>query len=150
MQLCQPILNGILLTTANKDDAHLLSQRRKIRQKNVLAINPVCQRVRTRAEGEEERFLVPINHYKTPVHRFEEYYACRLFAQTEIASLVSHGYELLSIAGASYTGIANIFLIKYALIAGIANICGFYPDLLAVLDNIRLNERKLILYFYHG
>ena len=39
---------------------------------------------------------------------------------------------------------------KYTLIAGIANICGFYPDLLAVLDNSGLNERKLILYFYHG
>ena len=103
----QPVLNGILLSSANKDDAYLLSQRSKIRKQNVLAINPVCQRVRTQDndKGDGERFLVPINHYKTPPHRFEEYYACRLFAQNEIAPLLSSGYELLSIAGASYTGI---------------------------------------------
>ena len=98
----QPTLNGIMLTAASKEDAYLLSKRRKIREKNVLAVNPVCQRVRK--DSVKELFMVPINHYKTPPHRFEEYYATRLFAQKEIAPLISGGYELVSIAGASYTG----------------------------------------------
>ena len=98
----QPVLNGILLTAASREDARLLSQRKKIRAKNVLAINPVCQRVRK--DKPRDLFLVPINHYKTPPHRFEEYYATRLFAQKEIVPLLSGGYDLVSIAGASYTG----------------------------------------------
>ena len=100
--LKQPLLNGILLTAAGQEDAHLLSKRKWIRMKNVLAINPVCQRVRKNSHKSE--FLVPINHYKTPRHRYEEYYATRLFAQREIAPLLSQGYELISIAGASYAG----------------------------------------------
>ena len=98
----QPVLNGILLTAASEEDAHLLSQRKRVRKKGVLAINPVCQRVRK--NNPRKKFLVPINHYKNPAHRFEEYYACRLFAQNEIAPLLSQGYELISIAGASYAG----------------------------------------------
>ena len=98
----QPVLNGILLSAASREDALLLSQRKKIKNNGVLAINSVCQRLRK--SEPEEKFLVPINHYKTPPHRFEEYYACRLFAQTEIAPLLNCGYELISIAGASYAG----------------------------------------------
>ena len=147
----QPVLNGILLTAACKEDAYLLSQRQKIRKKNVLAINPVCQRVRK--DDRKELFMMPINHYKTPPHRFEEYYATRLFAQKEIAPLLSEEYELISIAGASYTGkwLYNILFSNISMsIGGIANICGFYPDLLAVLDSSKRNARRLILYYYHG
>ena len=98
----QPVLNGILLSSAGEKDAHLLSQRKKIREKNVLAINPVCQRVREKDSG--EIFLVPINYYKTPRHRFEEYYAVRHYVKKEIEPLLSNGYELISIAGPSYAG----------------------------------------------
>ena len=95
--------------------------------------------------------MVPINHYKNPPHRFEEYYACRLFAQNEVAPLLSQGYTLISIAGASYTGRAKIKFSDNDIFAGgAANICNFYPDLLAVLDSPDLNKRKLLLYFYHG
>ena len=148
----QPVLNPILLSSASKEDAHQLSQRKRIRKKGVLAINPVCQRVRK--NHPKEKFLVPINHYKTPAHRFEEYYACRLFAQNELVPLLSQGYELMSIAGASYAGESKRQKMKMHQMlyfaAGGANICGFFPDLLAVLDSAELNKRKLILYFYHG
>ena len=145
----QPVLNGILLTAASEEDAYLLSQRKKIRKKGVLAINSVCQRVRKKKPT--KKFLMPINHFKSPPHRFEEYYACRLFAQNEIAPLLSQGYELVTIAGASYTGkYKKLKLSNDSLKGGYANICGFYPDLLAVLDSPELNKRKLILYYYHG
>ena len=149
-QVCkQPVLNAVLLTAASKEDAYLLSQRKKIRKKGVLAINPVCQRVRK--SNPKKKFLMPINNYKTPPHRFEEYYACRLFAQNVIAPLLSQGYELVSIAGASYAGENKKFILLYPKSqGGPTNICGFYPDLLAVLDCAELNKRKFILYYYHG
>ena len=149
-QICkQPILNAVLLTAASEEDVYLLSQRKKIRKKGVLAINPVCQRVRK--NNPKKRFLLPINNYKAPPHRFEEYYACRLFAQNKISPLLSQGYELVSIAGASYAGKSTKLIRSYLKFeGGTANICGFYPDLLAVLDCAELNKRKLILYYYHG
>lgn len=104
----QPVLNAILLSAASREDALLLSQRKQIKDKGVLAINPVCQRLRK--NDPEEVFMVPINHYKNPPHRFEEYYACRLFAQIEIAPLLNCGYKLISIAGASYAGNNIVFI----------------------------------------
>ena len=98
----QPVLNGILFSVANKEDAYLLSQRKKIRRKSILSINQVCQR--TRNSSSDEQFLVPINNYKTPQHRFEEYYASRLFVQKEIVPMINKGYKLTTIAGASYAG----------------------------------------------
>ena len=98
----QPLLNGVLLTAANKNDAYLLNRRKKIRKNGVLAINQVCQRVRD--SNIDDVFLVPINNYKIPRHRFEEYYACRLFMQKCVKPLIKEGYKLLTVAGASYTG----------------------------------------------
>ena len=110
----QPVLNGILLSVANKEDAIKLCDRKKISKKDVLALNQVCQNVRNTKDA--DCVLVPVNNYKRTQHGFEEYYATRLFVSKYVKPRLVNGYKLLTIAGASFVGNYNYFNILSLII----------------------------------
>lgn len=77
-----------------------------MREKGVLCVKGPCHAVRRsmRLNDKQELFVQPVNHYATPYHRYEEFYAVRDFLRREIEPRLKKGYELESIAGASFVG----------------------------------------------
>lgn len=110
-----PVLNPLLLTSATKEDAILLSDRTKIRKSGIIGINTVCQNVRDTPSSPENLFLVPINNYKMPVHLCEEYYATRYQIRHKIEPYIDRGYRCITVAGASFVGNSIIIIIKNSI-----------------------------------
>lgn len=130
-----PVLEPLLLTSATEEEASFLTDRTAIRERGIIALNRVCQNVRDVPRSPNSTFLIPINNYRLPFHRPEEYYACRRQIQRRINPYLNIGYTLVTIAGASHVGYQ-------------ANLCGFRPDLMAVLEND--HERLFHVYLYNG
>lgn len=144
-----PVLNPLLFTSATLEDALLLTDRVSIRKNGMIALSRVCQNVRDSPKPPEELFLVAVNNYTQPKHRFEEYYATRYQVRHHIQPLLNSGYKCITIAGASFVGNNNKIKLNTHFISGSqANICGFIPDLMVVLENEE--ERLIYIYLYNG
>lgn len=151
----QPVLNPLLFSTCLKKDSELLEDHSAMRKKGVVCLNGPCHAVRRSARLNEKQdlFLQPVNHYATPYHRYQEFYAVQDFIRREIEPRLKQGHELESVAGASFVGKLDKESLRLVLIhqsGGIANIGGYFPDLLAVLRRKTPPTRIVFVYFYNG
>ena len=112
--LKQPVLNPILFSTCLKEDGNKMANNHVMKKNGICSLNAPCQNVRN-SEKNEELFVVPVNHHSNPYHRlacvhvslfprFEEYYASRYELKTNVQPYLNDGYQILTVAGASFVG----------------------------------------------